>query len=210
MKRSIEAMRRQDLIEAAYRTFVEHGIGGTTVARIGKTAGMSHGLVNYYFKSKSELLNAVVRYANRTIMEDVREKLRYATSHYSRIMAIIDGHFPEKSYERTTANAWISLYAATPKMREFERVHNIYYRRLHSNLVYSLRHFMSDDVAHEAAFGISVMIDGLWTRCGMSRETVRPEEAKRVTRHYFHSLLPDGMYDTRDTRQMFETRHTSE
>lgn len=189
MKRSIEAMRRQDLIEAAYKTFIKHGIDGTTVARIGRTAGMSHGLVNYYFKSKTELLNAVVRYANRTIMQDVRDGLRRATNHYSRIMAIIEGHFPEQSFERATANAWISLYAATPKMREFDRVHNIYYRRLHSNLVFSLRHFMSDKAAHEAAFGISVLIDGLWTRCGMSREPVTPDEAKRITRHYFHSML---------------------
>ena len=34
-------------------------MSGTTVARIGKRAGMSHGIVNYYFKSKDQLLCAV-------------------------------------------------------------------------------------------------------------------------------------------------------
>ena len=35
---SIEKIRRQDLVRAAYRTFLEHGLGGMTVARIGERA----------------------------------------------------------------------------------------------------------------------------------------------------------------------------
>jgi TetR/AcrR family transcriptional repressor of bet genes len=59
LKTSIEKIRRQDLVRAAYRTFLEHGLNGMTMARIGERAGMSHGIVNYYFKSKDELLDAM-------------------------------------------------------------------------------------------------------------------------------------------------------
>jgi len=55
MKTSIEKIRRRDLVKAAYQTFLEYGLSGTTVARIGARAGMSHGIVNYYFKSKDHL-----------------------------------------------------------------------------------------------------------------------------------------------------------
>ena len=41
LKTSIEKIRRQDLVRAAYRTFLEHGLGGMTMARIGERTGMS-------------------------------------------------------------------------------------------------------------------------------------------------------------------------
>ena len=69
-----------DLVEAAYLTFLEHGFNGMTMARIGERAGMSHGIVNYYFKSKDELLSAVVRKANFLIMQDTARRLRLATT----------------------------------------------------------------------------------------------------------------------------------
>lgn len=50
MKTSLEAVRRRDLIEAAYQTFLEFGLKGMTAARIGKRAGLSHGMINYYFR----------------------------------------------------------------------------------------------------------------------------------------------------------------
>ena len=81
-KVSIEDIRRRELIEAAYLTFLEHGLNGTTMARIGERAGMSHGIVNYYFKSKDELLSAVVRKSMFMIFGDMakRNKMTAATN----------------------------------------------------------------------------------------------------------------------------------
>ena len=57
------AARRAALIDAGYRTFVLHGLDDTTMARIGRAAGMSHGIVNYYFGTREDLLTAVFRRA---------------------------------------------------------------------------------------------------------------------------------------------------
>ncbi|EXJ11456.1 TetR/AcrR family transcriptional regulator [Nitrincola nitratireducens] len=71
MKTSIGQIRRADLTKAAYYVMLEHGLEGTTVARVGEKAGMSHGIVNYHFKNKMELIHAVVKYANRLIGDKV-------------------------------------------------------------------------------------------------------------------------------------------
>jgi transcriptional repressor BetI len=167
VKRSIEAIRRQDLIEAAYETFLEHGVTGATVARISRAAGMSHGIVNYYFKSKDELLNGVVRYANRMVTEEVAELLRRARTPRERISSIVKGNFTAKAFNRQTANAWISFYAMVPLNKEFERLQRLVYRRLNSNLMHDLRKLCADKDARRIAAGIAVMIDGLWMRVGM-------------------------------------------
>lgn len=187
---SIEAVRRRDLIEAAYETFLEYGLGGMTVARIGQRAGMSHGLVNYYFKTKDELLTSVVRYANRTIMEEVRRRLRGLKAPRERLLAIVDSHFPVQAFNRATANAWISFYAAVPNNQAFERLHVIYYRRLHSNLIHDLRQLMPEEDAQRIARGISMLIDGIWMRCGVDPEGVSREAAVGLITHYLDSALP--------------------
>src|SRR6476661_600646 len=94
-KTSIETIRRHDLVEAAYLTFLEHGLSGMTMARIGERAGMSHGIVNYYFKTKDQLLSAVVRKANFLIMQDTARRLRLATTPRERISAIIAANFTD-------------------------------------------------------------------------------------------------------------------
>ncbi|HET9345518.1 MAG TPA: TetR/AcrR family transcriptional regulator [Candidatus Limnocylindrales bacterium] len=52
--------RRIQLIDAALRLFAERGFRGTTIADIAAATGTAHGLVYHYFRSKDELLEAVL------------------------------------------------------------------------------------------------------------------------------------------------------
>ena len=51
---------RQRLLDAAVALFSEQGVAGTTVAEIAKRAGVTSAMVHYYFKTKDQLLDAVV------------------------------------------------------------------------------------------------------------------------------------------------------
>ena len=51
---------RVQLLDAAVRLFAEQGVAGTTVAEIAKRAGVTSAMVHYYFKTKDQLLDAVV------------------------------------------------------------------------------------------------------------------------------------------------------
>jgi TetR/AcrR family transcriptional repressor of bet genes len=145
LKTSIEKIRRQDLVRAAYQTFLKYGLGGMTVARIGDRAGMSHGIVNYYFKNKDQLLSVVVRHANCLIMQEVILCLKQAHSPRERLAAVIQGNFPAKLFNRETANAWASFYSAVPGKPEFERLQTAVYRRLHSNVFHELKQLADPD-----------------------------------------------------------------
>lgn len=60
-KKAIEGGRRDQIIDAANKLFVEHGYDGTSVRSIMREAGGEVGLFYYYFKSKDEVFNAVVK-----------------------------------------------------------------------------------------------------------------------------------------------------
>lgn len=63
--RAIQADRRRvELIDASLRLFAEQGFRATTIADIAAATGTAHGLVYHYFRSKDELLEAILeRYA---------------------------------------------------------------------------------------------------------------------------------------------------
>lgn len=51
---------RGRLFAAAVGLFAEQGVAGTTVAEIARRAGVTSAMVHYYFKTKDQLLDAVV------------------------------------------------------------------------------------------------------------------------------------------------------
>lgn len=169
---SIEQIRRRDLIEAAYQTFLEHGFNGMTMARIGERAGMSHGIVNYYFKSKDELVSAVVRKANFLIMQDTARLLRRATSPRDRVSAVIAGNFPANLFTRDIARAWVSYYAALGQHRELDRMQRVVDVRLFRNLMHALKQIVDPERAKQIADYIAVLIDGYWLRHTKSHDPV--------------------------------------
>ncbi len=189
VKTSIWKIRRNDLVEAAFATFLEHGLDGMTMARISERAGMSHGIVNYYFKNKDQLLSEVVRKANFQIMRDVARRLRVADAPRDRLSAVVVGNFPADLYTRNVARAWVSFYAAVGGKPDFEALQILVYRRLHSNLVATLKQLVDDADAEHIALGISVWIDGLWLRQAIDREAMTPEAATAAIERYIDTAL---------------------
>lgn len=186
---SIEEIRRRDLVEAAFLTFLDHGLSGMTIARIGQRAGMSHGIVNYYFKSKDQLLSAVIRHAFGLIERESLERLHGAKAPRERIMAIVIGNFPERLFNRETAAAWASFYGSIPTNPDFERLQDAFYRRLRSNLVYYLKQLVRPADAERIALGISVWIDGLWLRSAMKQQWIGREAALQAIEGYIDAAL---------------------
>lgn len=52
--------RRAELVDTALKLFAEQGFRGTTIADIAAATGTAHGLVYHYFRSKEELLAAIL------------------------------------------------------------------------------------------------------------------------------------------------------
>jgi len=53
--------RRRELVEAAVRVFARKGFHGSRVGDIAEEAGVAHGLLYHYFRSKDEVLETIFR-----------------------------------------------------------------------------------------------------------------------------------------------------
>lgn len=187
----IEDIRRAELIHAAHRVFRAEGLTGLTTARICAEAGMSPGILAYYFKGKKDALYEMVRYNNRILLEEIILRLRAATTPWGRITAIVDGNFPAEAYERATANAWLSVCAAASANAEYARLQRFFYRRLRSNLGYSFSPVLSGTRLRDMVLSIGVMIDGLWLRKATGEDVDRDQAVRLILALIESTLSPD-------------------
>jgi AcrR family transcriptional regulator len=67
---------KSKILEAAYRRLAQHGYAALSVREIARDAGVNHALINYHFRTKDQLVIAVLDEANRQLL--VRQKKMYA------------------------------------------------------------------------------------------------------------------------------------
>lgn len=180
---SFEDIRRVELIEAAHRVFMADGLSGMTTARICEEAGMSPGILAYYFKGKDEVLFGMVRYNNRILMEEVIERLKTAKSRWERLTAIIEGNFPPDAFNRNAANAWLSVVSAAHTNSQYARLQRIFYKRLGSNVSSSLSGILPAKQLKAITLSISVMIDGLWLRKATGSDLTHTDAVQVIVDH---------------------------
>ena len=189
----IEDIRREELIDAAHRIFLQEGLRGLTTTRICAEAGMSQGILTYYFKDKDEVLFEMVRRANGHLMDEVVVNLKRAATRWDRLEAIIDGNFPAREFHQNVANAWISFYAEAAHNPRYARLQRLFYRRLRSNIASALSPLWSRGEIDHFVQGFAAMLDGFWLRRGHSDTDISLDEAKWLLTEYTEKMLGEAL-----------------
>lgn len=167
-KVGMEPIRRRQLIDATIASMGEHGLADTTVQTISRGAGVSPGIIHHYFGGKDELLAATMRSMLVQLRSDVTERLAAAGSPRARLEAIVDCNFAAGQFEPMVVAAWLGFWAQAPHNPALARLQRINARRLHSNLLHSLRALLPEERAERVAMGLAAMIDGLWLRFALT------------------------------------------
>jgi AcrR family transcriptional regulator len=74
-KKSLSGEKAQRIVEAMRRSVARHGTAGSTFERVAREAGVSRGLLHYYFGTKEQLLVEAVRRACELRLERLERQL---------------------------------------------------------------------------------------------------------------------------------------
>ncbi len=119
--------RRQQLIEATMRSIAEHGIAHTTVARVAEKAGLSQGIMNFYFEGKQALLLATLEYVESEFQRVRREKKRSsAKTPEAQLDAIIEATFDPAVCNPLYLDVWDAFWGEARARADFDRVCSAY------------------------------------------------------------------------------------
>ena len=163
-----EDVRRRQLIDATIEAIAEVGFNSATIAEIARRAGVSTGLVAFYFGDKDGLLEATLRHLARELSRRVAARLRDATSARARVQAVIDTNLGASQFERRIGTVWLAFWGQVPHSPRFARVQRAYQRRIAANLASALRLVLMPEPARALAETVASLIDGLWLRATLS------------------------------------------
>jgi TetR/AcrR family transcriptional repressor of bet genes len=187
---TLRNFRRNELIDATITAIYEAGLQDTTLAAIGKRAGLSPALVNHYFDGKEALLEATMRRLLRNLGEDIRARLRRQSMPLGRLHAIIDGCFSRRHFLPESMVAWLTFWLEVRRNPRLARLQKVLNRRFEANIMFALRQLAPEALAEDIHLGLTALIDGFWWGYALDAKRVEPAQARRLCREYLASRLP--------------------
>ena len=181
--------RHREILDAAARVITERGLAETRISDIAEQAGVSPGLILYYFDSKDRLLAEALTFANdQFYLRTSRETRRMATAR-DRLRRLIElsvpGLLPE--YGRLNEWAlWIEVWVRALRDADMAKDREILDERWRAQLADIIRsgvssgEFSSTTDADELALRIASLIDGLAIQVVLNDSTVTPERMLRT------------------------------
>ena len=193
---AVKVARRRQLIEATIAVICRNGYSNTTLAQVAGEAGLSPGIVNFYFKSKEQLLVATLEH-----LADEYEVFRSETmaaagdSPAAALSAMIDADFHPAVCTHEKIVVWYAFSAemqAQPiyydlmsklETRYFEQT-----RDLVAQLIAERQYRGIDPAA--VANGLNAMVNGFWFDLLVDPTGFDHDGAKKVCRLFLRGLFP--------------------
>ena len=112
-KNDLLNLRRAQLTAAAYKVVAQKGYNDFTIKDIAEEAGLSTGLVHYYFKNKEDLLFKLLKEMNANLRDNLKKALTELTEPKDKLMAFCDEAFElvdkEKAYFYVLIDFWAQM-----------------------------------------------------------------------------------------------------
>jgi AcrR family transcriptional regulator len=175
----LDGEKAQRIIEAMRTSVGTRGAAGSTFDHVAREAGVSRGLLHYYFGSKEKLLVEVVRHDCETRIEAMDERISRAGTVDEIIAALVLGLEEFLEAEPASPAVIYELLSASRHSEEIRAELGELYRRWRADLADALRTKERDGVVRLEAdpeavasmlfalgdgFGIQVLSDPEWDR----------------------------------------------
>lgn len=189
-KRSVKDMRRDELMEAAIMVIAKEGLHGATLSQIAVEAGMSTALVNHYFDSKDELLEATMRRLSGRYRSEIMALMPNDPTPAQRLRAIIEGSFQPNNMALESRKAWVQFLVNAMSGGRIFHLFRLTGERVVSNIRYAVKQLVPPDQVNDTVDGIAAMIDGFFWENATDCSAEDLKRARRICWNYAVLLIP--------------------
>lgn len=178
------------------KTIARHGYARTTMAHVAKAAGLSQGIVNFYFKTKEALLYETFVHLATEYETLVGQALdRAGADPVDGLVAMIETDLGPRVCTPTKIAVWLAFWAEShsrPKYRDlYRKLADDYSRQVHDLCERLVARGGYEGLDLEAiSVGFVALIDGFWVNLGVAPHLVEREKAKAACRAYFAGFFP--------------------
>ena len=149
--------RREQIVDAAYRVIVREGLGGTSMRAVATEAGCTIGLINHWFSSRDDLVEATFDRAMNVELEQAAATVDGSASYIDAASKFL----PLDEHRRDAAKIWIAFYAMVlsgpgENMRRTARC-----KAVRGTMVKGLRTHFDLPTCHDIVDRVLVLVDGI-------------------------------------------------
>ena len=194
---ALKEARKVQLMEATIDCIAARGFAELTLADVAKTAGLSVGIVNFYFRSKDVLLIETLRHLVADYIQQTNENIRHAgTSAAAQIEAMIESDFHRTIANRKRVTVWYAFWGETRWRPEFLKICQQLSDSFHEETRDAFARLIAEGGYANidpdlVARGFDAMIDGLWLDMLINPKAVERDGAKQVVRTYLGGIFPN-------------------
>ncbi|MEX0807977.1 MAG: TetR family transcriptional regulator C-terminal domain-containing protein [Dongiaceae bacterium] len=188
--------RRRELIAATIRTIGRRGYASTTLSHVAGDAGLSPGIVNFYFKSKEQLLQETLEHLVEEYDRVSKAIIAAAAPEApAQLIALLAADFDPAIFTKEKVAVWYAFWA--------EAATNPAYRAVVSRLEAKDQNSTATICARlvregryvgidpeEVASGLNAISDGFWFDSLIDPEIFDKERALGICRLFLSGIFP--------------------
>lgn len=162
---NVKDKRKAQLIAAALESIAKRGLMETTITHISKGAGMSRGIINFYFTSKEMMLRETLK----TLIDEYEAEWAAALAGSSdegrvRLDALVAVHFNKKLCSARRLNVMSAFWGHAATQAAYRNQLDAADAKIENTLTEALAHTLGGSLeeARSAATQLHALIRGLW------------------------------------------------
>ena len=187
-------MRRRQLLDAARRSILRHGLARTTLATVAEEAGLSQGVAVFYFDTKAELLTETLRDLYQGYEDHWQAAVRAAPPDpKAQLHALVAADFDLAACGPELLPLWFAFWGELHFRPNHDAVAEAFDARRREVLTGIWRGLLPQANAHEArcyADWTETLTDGYWQRMHLSAGYIDRHHALTATQAAIARLAP--------------------
>ncbi len=191
----VEEERRQQILEATWHVIAVSGFRSLRVSDVAKRAGVSSGMVHYYFDTKRDLLKAAFgRYYEHSVQRR-QWLMETGKGPLDLLKAIVESYLPIEDETLEGWHVWSELWVEglqEPDMRQLNEDFYGQWRQLVAGIIRDGQQagIIRDGSAAELANMLIAMIDGLAIQVLLGSKSMTPERMRSTCMAFIDEMLP--------------------
>ncbi|MEL6119120.1 MAG: TetR family transcriptional regulator C-terminal domain-containing protein [Pseudomonadota bacterium] len=187
--------RRRQLLDAARRSILNHGLSKTTLATVADEAGLSQGVAVFYFKSKAGLLTETLRDAYEQYEALWRVALTAPGTPVERLMAVLAADFCEEACGPQRLPLWFAFWGELRFSENYAELADAFDIRRHEALLGLWREVLPDAAEkdiRQITDWMETLTDGYWQNLHLSPDETTRESALIATKALLRRAVPEA------------------
>jgi AcrR family transcriptional regulator len=192
----VEEERRQQILEATWHVIAVSGFRSLRLSDVAKRAGISSGMIHYYFDTKRDLLKAAFERYYEHSMQRRQWIMETGKGPLELLKLIVESYLPIQDETMEGWHVWSELWVEGLQEPDLQQLNEDFYgqwRRLVAGIIRDGQDagVIRDGSAVELANMVIAMIDGLAIQVLLGSRSMTAERMRATCMAFIDEMLAD-------------------